>query len=384
MNQTEQALLNIIQISLFGKEISLPSDPDWEAILDEAEKQTILGFVIPAAPEEYRKKWSNKADRILFDFIRILHAQTQLVGLFKDNQIPMAVLKGSAAAVYYPNPSCRSMGDIDFIVPEKHFEEANRLMQANGFSFCGEHREHRHTSYLKDGISFELHHHFSYSDIDVESFIRDGFSNLKTGEINGNVFPMLPRLANGLVLLAHMIHHFKSGVGLRQAIDWMMYVNSIPDDTFWVSEFLPAASSVGLETTAAVATKMCQMHLGLSDRITWCRDADPDLCDELMQGILASGNFGIKKGEGSKIAAVLLKSKEKGAFRFLQEQGKKNWKACQKHPWLKPFAWLYQAGRYIRQGVRIRDSHAKKYDDIQQQYRKDKLYHLLNSKNPKS
>ena len=42
----------------------------------------------------------------------------------------------------------------------------------------------------------------------------------------------------------------------------------------------------------------------------------------------------------------------KGLFRYLQAAGEYKWKAYHRHSWLKPFAWLYQIGRYIRQGLR--------------------------------
>ncbi|MBR3270956.1 MAG: hypothetical protein IKI59_03455, partial [Clostridia bacterium] len=32
--------------------------------------------------------------------------------------------------------------------------------------------------------------------------------------------------------------------------------------------------------------------------------------------------------------------------------GENNWKALKKHPGLKPFAWIYQAFRYGKQGLK--------------------------------
>ena len=49
--------------------------------------------------------------------LQILDEQTKLYHLFDDAGIPMAIIKGCAAAMYYPAPLHRSMGDIDFVVP---------------------------------------------------------------------------------------------------------------------------------------------------------------------------------------------------------------------------------------------------------------------------
>ena len=51
--------------------------------------------------------------------------QDQLLDLLEQNDIPCVILKGSAAAMAYPNPTLRSMGDVDFLVKRKDFERIN-------------------------------------------------------------------------------------------------------------------------------------------------------------------------------------------------------------------------------------------------------------------
>ena len=67
--------------------------------------------------------------------------------------------------------------------------------------------------------------------------------------------------------------------------------------------------------------------------------------------VLISGNFGRKQGSGNKIETVSTQIKRNGLFHYLQYAGEHNWKVYKKHHWLKPFAWLYQIGRYTRQVV---------------------------------
>ena len=83
----------------------------------------------------------------------------------------------------------------------------------------------------------------NYDDLDIEDCIQPGIQNAERGTVEGHAFPMLPRLANGLVLLAHMRSHIRVGLGLRQMIDWMMYVERELDDAFWASEFQAAAKA---------------------------------------------------------------------------------------------------------------------------------------------
>jgi hypothetical protein len=289
-------------------------------------------------------------------FVRILHYQEQMYHLLKENGIPMVILKGTAAAICYPNPSQRVMGDIDFLVPIEYFDRAKDVFIQNGYTIEEDEKYQRHIDVIKDQMSFEMHRFFSDTSYDIERFIRDGVQNAETRQIFGSTFPMLPKLANGLVLLGHMAGHLRTGLGLRQVIDWIMYVDKELDDVFWNKEFQAAARESGLETIAITATKVCQQYLGLKDSITWCKDADEETCRMLMDSLLSSGNFGRKRGKGTDIEKVVTSFKKKGALRYLQTAGEHNWKAYEKHRWLKPFCWIYQTGRYIKQGIQAKRS----------------------------
>lgn len=354
MNQTEQILLQAIQKSLWNTDIPFPEDTDWNAVLKEAEDQAVLGIVIGVAPVETQKEWRGRASVGTAHFVRILHYQEQLYKLFKENDIPMVILKGTAAAINYPNPSQRSMGDIDFLVPPEHFNWARELLIQNGYTIEDDPRYPRHIHVYKDDISFELHRYFSYEGLDLERYVNNGIQQIELRSIYGKEFPMLPTLANGLVLLGHVVQHLKSGLGLRQVVDWMLYVDRELSDVFWNQAFEAMAKDVGLDTAATVITRTCQIYLGLSKHIQWCQDADADLCAELMENLLSSGNFDRKRGKGSAVESVTSNISRIGLFRYLQTAGEYNWKAYHRHKWLRPFAWLYQIGRYAKQGFQAK------------------------------
>ena len=375
MNQTEQILLQAIQKSLWKMDITFPEDTDWNAVLKEAEDQAVMGIVIGVAPADVQKAWQAKASAGTAHFVRILHYQEQLYRLFKENEIPMVVLKGTAAAIYYPNPSQRVMGDIDFIVPEGVFEKAKNTLIENRYVVIDDPSYLRHIDISKDGVSFEMHRFFSEKGIDIESYVTKGISAAKEVSLYGRQFPVLPRIANGLVLLAHIAFHMFAGLGLRQVIDWMMYVENELDDATWNHLFRQAAEETNMATMAVAFTKMCQKYLGLSKSITWCEQADDELCDQLIENCLSSGNFGRKRGAGSVIEDVMTKIKKDG-FQYLQTAGEYNWKAYHKHKWLKPFAWIYQICRYAKKGFQAKRGTKIKEDLFRGKQRSDLLKQL--------
>ena len=347
MNQSEQILLAAIQGALFGIEAHYPEDADWDAVVKAAREQAVFGLVANALPAEVQRKWEMLLYQSAIKNTQNTYAQTTLWQLLKAHQIPMVVLKGTAASVYYPDPSLKALGDIDFYVAPDQLERAKEVLAAQGFEAVGA-GDSRHFPYKKDGISYELHHRFSYDDLDIEDYIAEGVRCAQIAEVDQQPFPMLPPLANGLVLLAHMRYHLKSGLGLRQIIDWMMYCHQVLSDRFWASEFLPACKAVGMDTLAITVTRMCQLYMGLGQEITWCQNADVYTCEMLLENLFASGNFGAKNAAGVRFETVSTYFKSEGFFRYLQRSGEITWEAYHKHPGLKPFCWFYQLCRYTR------------------------------------
>ena len=376
MNQTEQVLLKAIQKSLWNTDIAFPDDTNWNTVLKEAKDQAVLGIVIGVTPAEVQKEWESRASAGTAHFVQILHYQEQLYTLLKENDIPMVILKGCAAALYYPNPAQRSMGDIDFLVPTEYFDQAKKLLAQNGYEMEEDPRYLRHIHVHKDGIPFEQHRFFSSEGIEIEEYVTEGMLSFEERNIYGSVFPMLPKLANGLVLLGHMAQHLKTGLGLRQVIDWMMFVHAELDDVFWNRVFQKAANETGLETVAITMTRLCQLYLGLSDGIQWCRNAEKKLCEELIENLLSSGNFDRKRGKGAAVEVVSSNIVRKGLFRNLQAAGEHNWKAYHKHKWLKPFAWIYQVYRYVKKGFQAKRGGNLKEDLVRGRQRSGLLKRL--------
>lgn len=192
-----------------------------------------------------------------------------MISILQAASISVAVLKGAAVAMNYPHPEYRSMGDIDIIVSKEQYMDAYHTLINHGYEAEGDHslkvfRRHIRLS-GPSGIKIELHHHFSssltkeYSEA-LDEIISEGILNHETVEI--------PPIANGLVLLGHIQQHLSNGLGLRQIIDWMMYVERYLNDEFWNTEFKDVAVRCGLKKLAIVSTLMCQKYLGLDTEIT--------------------------------------------------------------------------------------------------------------------
>lgn len=344
----QKIILELIKNVLFQIKPKFLEDADWGKVYEIAKEQCIVALLEPAIPKEYRPNWSEKTCQSISQYLKVTYEQNELVRLFHENGISMVILKGTAAAMYYPEPYRRTMGDIDLLIPTGVYAETKELLKKTGYSFVRE--DSRHCEYGINGVDIEVHRQFSSKYYkDIEHILNKGMENIREYDIIHNSFPGLPPAENGLVLLGHMMQHIHySGLGLRQVIDWMMYVHKELDDESWEKNFKSLAMQAGLEKLAITITFMCRKWLGLPSDITWCNDADEELADLIILQIFADGNFGFLRPLSIGVRDNI---RNEGIFVFLQREGKANWTLAQRFVIFRPFAWIYQVFRYIGKGI---------------------------------
>ena len=302
---TYETIFNLLRSCLWGHDIfpfNTSDDTDWITLYKELAQQSIMVLptdILCQVDSAHSLQYLYTANQGITHWYILMRSQQHLCDLLKSADISFVILKGAASAYYYPNPDYRSMGDIDFIVKSEDFEKTCQLLEKHGYETSGiEH--YRHIDFTKNDVPFELHRCFStfnnsdYARI-IDNMIFDALESAHEITLEDFSFPVLPPLENGLVLLAHINQHLETGLGLRQIIDWMLYVSKELDDNKWYSQFAPIAQQLGLETLAVTVTRMCQIYLGLSASINWCEKADDNLCEQLMLHIIEYGNFGKKK-----------------------------------------------------------------------------------------
>ena len=369
LNETQNNVCKLISAAMFRRNESFSDTTDWEAVYNEMRAQTSQGLVLDILPElsisdALKKVWRSDCYQTIKTGIKLRYEQGELLSLFEKAGIPYVILKGTAAAMYYPNPMLRGMGDIDVYIPLPYHEEVRELLNSNGYALKEKKNQYRkkyirHITYYKDGIEFEIHRAFAminsakermFVDSLLEQCCRDDSKTIRNSQ--GDSSFLAPQTnVNGIVLLEHIGQHMLDGLGLRQITDWMMFVNASLHDSEWIS-FRKLAQEAGLEKLAKTVTKMCVKYFGLQGSYDWCMDADDKNVEKILTYLFESGNFGTKFGEASQVVAVTTHFKRStNYFSTLQATGEYNWELYKKHHWLKPFAWLYQIFRYTGQAL---------------------------------
>lgn len=363
-------VLELIKAALWNYPLSEVDQNDYEELI----KQSVILLTAPIYNSlqlsfALHDEWEKTIFRKFSYNIRYNCEQSAL-----PIKVPYVILKGTSAAQYYPYPQYRTMGDIDIMTNRgEDFDIAYTSLIQAGYQV--KKNNNREIGLVKNGVMVEIHRYFaSLNDVDQAQYMDD----LIVDNINST--HVLPDMVNGLVLLEHIGQHLENGLGLRQIIDWMMFVHRCLPDEKW-PEFQMLAKNVGLETMAIVTTRMCELYLGLPDR-DWCKSANDDLCIQLMNYILDCGNFGIKRSEDSDISenAFAMARTPKAAFELLQRRGIANWEAAQNYTVLRPFAWVYQAGRYLNRGLNRENAISELKREYEEAKKRNEMFDALGVK----
>ncbi|MDO4466471.1 MAG: nucleotidyltransferase family protein [Bacillota bacterium] len=386
MTNIEREVLELIRKTLTDEEID--SISDWKCIFGELLDQAI--YCLPYAQlsksdllrKEEKNQYRLECLKNLTRNVQILRAQTKLVQLLQTNDVPFVVLKGSAASMYYPHPEYRCMGDIDIIVKPEDFEKANRVLEKEYVLEQAIEDCPLHAGYMSpEGFEIELHKYFSIlnNNKKLDEFIYEGIDRCQWHELQGQTFPSLPPVENGLVLLYHIYQHLEeSGIGYRQVIDFREFANKNKEI---LDEFLLACEKTHLRGLAEIMLTLCQKHLGLDIEFKKKMNIQSDSEEYLLSLFSSSGNFGskIREEEDNKAEIVLKNFKNPiHGFKILQKYGLENWSLAQKYIVLRPFAWIYQIFRYagrIRNygGLKTVVQGSKRVNDKNQLFKELKL-----------
>lgn len=359
ITQAQYHLISILKASLFGATFCYPEEINWDDVITEAKAQTVVGLMSTVIPVH-----DQEVDQSVANYMRIMYEQDCLVRLFEANNIQFVIIKGAAAAINYPKPYLRTMGDIDILVPQNYFVNAMELLESNGYEYLhgkNENDNHndgvREIEYLKNGIDIELHKSFSSPGVDVDDILEEAISRREYRILNGFRFPILPEVENGLVLIGHINQHIKNnGLGLRQIVDWEMYLHSITNHDEWEEDFVALLGRVGLLTLAAYVTRMCNIYLGLPESFSFISGVNDDIAEELLEVILTDGNFGRREmtphsSDEKCMRGAIYNIRRYGVLNYFTEVGIRAWRHNNEKSAIKPVAFFYGLFRQIRKGI---------------------------------
>lgn len=162
MTDTEQSLLTLLRRALFGCELPLPPDADWQSIFEEAVSHSVHLLVYDclteqeraAIPKETAALWRQEVLSAMWYNEQLLGEQQEVLKALSG--LPCVILKGSSSAACYPRPELRCAGDIDLLLFPADVKKAEAILCARGY--CPPEDNHPfHRSMHREQFLVELH-----------------------------------------------------------------------------------------------------------------------------------------------------------------------------------------------------------------------------------
>lgn len=234
----QQAFFALLQAGLWEKEVRLLpfEDVDFEALLQVAEEQSVVGLV--AAGIEHVTDYKPAKKDVLQFIGRAMQLEQQnqamnyFIGVIVDKMrqegITAILVKGQGVAQCYERPLWRSCGDVDFLLSSENFDKALSYLTPLAQSVDREESYSHHIGMTIDPWVVELHGSLRCGlskrmDKVIDEIQADCFDggNVRCWR-DGETEVFLPGVDNDvLFIFTHFLKHFyKGGIGLRQICDW--------------------------------------------------------------------------------------------------------------------------------------------------------------------
>lgn len=386
MNQLtnkEKALLHLTAQALFPKENELNIDTlkkkDLTTELKEANVQAVFSLVYSVLkkqginPPNFEKMFL----QTMANNIRVGHDHSELHEMLSSNDIPYVAMKGSASAMYYPEPFLRTMGDVDFLVNKSDLERAGVLLERAGFVPVEKNDHECHIAYhrRRSGIRSIWEMHWSPSGIpkgEVGELTREYLADIIETAVpcttQGSECLIPTSFHHGLIMLLHTaIHLINTGIGLRHLCDWAVFANEFSDEEF-KEIFEEKLKAIGMWRFAQILTRLSITYLGMPEK-HWCDvKMEPEYLETLMSDIFKGGNFGVKDSNRINQAKLITSSHKASVdetsllvqlVRTMNEKAKIALPITKSVPVLLPVGWIYAGGRHL---LRIRSGRRPKID----------------------
>lgn len=227
--------------------------------------------------------------------------------LMEENSIAYVVFKGLAVARYYPEPFVRTMGDVDFYVPQRDFLRAVDVIERGLHVVMDKEDVDKHYSFDWQGIRFEMHYqietfgnhrHQHRFDRMIDEAMAEHTDSFTVCDSDGNEteVSVLPPTEDLIVVFKHWFNHLLvEGVGLRQTLDLAVLLNAYRDKID-VGRLMTALDGIGYMKAFRAMLAMMKRYFGFewldSNFVLGCRDER--YADKLMAAVMESGNFGRK------------------------------------------------------------------------------------------
>lgn len=347
MTKESKLLIAALGWAVSGTTEKLSLSVDWEKLLLLAKGHMLLPLLCDGlqkagvwkeVPQEAAKTLEKACMQAVYQDVQMENVRQKLEVRLKEEKIPYVFLKGAVLKCDYPDPSLRTMCDMDVLVRTENYPQIDaiaRELKGEAGHSDGNHRNYR----FPGGVEVEFHPNLIHQDTPVGTDINPGWQYTEQTPDG------IRMTEEGIYLntLCHLANHFVlGGVGVRFVLDvWVnRHLRKNPIDREKVEKDL---ASFGLLDFAGNIEALAECWFGAGESSL--------LLEELGEYILTSGSHGrtdravlnnvtLSKG-GSRRSALW------GKIFYSRKEMEDRFPWCKGKPLLLPVAWCVRAFRAV-------------------------------------
>lgn len=324
-----------------------PSEEEWKDALITANKQTLIGALLPAVedvnkvyPVPYKvwMQWNFFAQKIREKNRKVDAKVIELGEILGRDGFRHCILKGQGVARYYPFPELRTSGDIDvWIAKEEDLETMVPLSDRRTHIVDYVRRQFPHEEVVFHHVDFpifggkpDVEAHFTPSYL--LNFAADRSLQKYFLEESGRQFCNMVSLGetgecpaptvgfNRVFLLIHIYKHlFDEGIGLRQLMDYAYALKAEAPSEEEKARLNKLFREIKMTTFTKAVMYIMKEIFGVEDKFLYI-EADPSEGQFILDEVMKAGNFGkyderieVKPGMAEKFIR-----KTRRNFRFIR------------------------------------------------------------------
>jgi len=314
------------------------SEDDWGKLFRIAQQQSLVGICfsgIESLPNEQRppKKvllnWYASTLQIENRNIAVSKYTMELCSQLFGDGFSACILKGQAAAAYYPNALRRQSGDIDLWMRTSCGtlqKDRNMTIAFVRNNMGNAKARYHHIDYdVNNDIHVELHFMPTWLNNPITNRkLQRWFENVKDAQFANNTnggFSVPTDMFNAIYLLLHIQKHIlEEGIGLRQLLDYYYLLLKCDFDNR-KKELNSLFKRFGMIRTARAVMYVLHEVFDLDHKRLLC-EPDEKLGRFLIEEIMLAGNFGkydprIRNLQDESTLHIFLRKQKRG-LRFLR------------------------------------------------------------------
>lgn len=311
----ENLFFELLQVAI-GNRKSLtvtPTSEEWASLFEMSKTQALVGIAFAGItklntasdfgaslgiPEMVYLKWLGLVAKSQQRYREHVEVLGRVQELLDAKGIDWVLMKGLACGRRYEQPEMRTCGDMDFVVRKEDFYRTLDALEEIGRVDRTLVHEHHGMAYVDD-VQLEPHyklHNFQYGRNDRAMMRMQEWlmGHREWTEIGGHKVPVMPATLESVFLVSHMVNHvYEEGLGLRQVLDYAMFISSSYDEISW-EQHDRWLDEMGMMGAHRVFMRICEEYLGVRTNIIHYEysTGEKRFAEKMMADIMRVGNFG--------------------------------------------------------------------------------------------